>query len=167
LDKQYHGAVITGRGDPSIQLEDSLENLQRAANAGYAFARSGGQWMYVTEDCELTFSYIDTENGRKMAAGWNFITFTPRLLEMPLKDAFGTCSVSKATAWSASDQKWHVPGAEREGGDYFSLETYAQLLSAHDEPLNEEPGITLVLKVDEDCELGSGPAISAPPALPE
>ena len=153
------------QSDGDILLADK-ENKYLYAQQYGAFA--GGMWVYVGNECTLRKSFWTSASNdeiaqMKLAKGWNFASVSPWMNGKKISEFLGDCTLSKITAWDATMQRW---GTGASSTDYM-VEMAKKINDGEDEPLLEEmSGVVFLMKVPEECNLGTSGAIE-PPALPE
>lgn len=119
-----------------------------------------GYWLRSSEDCSITmdFSQMAPDNeifnviekrvsqyNWKLAKGWNFFTVLPEMEGKTLDDMRGSCEVKSAYGYDSFSNRWvNLNRIE------FS---------------HEAVGYGFVMKVADECVLGSSAAL--PPPLPE
>ena len=116
---------------------------------------SSSMWVYSNERQTVSFGTTDGPapiNYITLKSGWNFLTITPEMTDKSLKDIEGSCSITKAYLWDAQNQQW---------GTIFNLLDDRNILK-------NEGGLWngLIVKVPNDCTLGSASGRVSPPELP-
>jgi hypothetical protein len=118
-------------------------------------------WFYFPNECEVTLKYKDDfltgENPLILKSGWNFVSIVPWMENKSQKDILSNCTLEKANFWDAPSQDWLLSN---------STQVAEQLTNSSRVYINDT-GEHLVVNVESDCSLNSGPTITAPPALPE
>jgi len=112
-------------------------------------------WVYTDEGANTEYWLYDEPinvEERTMYAGWNFLGITPDMNGKSLNELEGTCNIEKVYHYEALVQDWSPNLAN----DDFM-----------DEKLTSDSvGLGIVIKVSNDCNLGSGGSSVTPPTIP-
>jgi hypothetical protein len=113
-------------------------------------------WVFSERQETLTILWSDNEkdsysiNNKQvpwnLINGWNFIYITPEMIGDKISDIKGSCNIEKVYWWN-ENKEWDV------------LEVEEQLHSGF-------VGEGFVLKVSEDCILGTDGSLISPPEIP-
>jgi hypothetical protein len=121
---------------------------------------TSSMWVYTDKQSSISYRTLDGPSPvdlLNLKSGWNFLSFTPEMTidinsasseeeaKYTINNIKGDCDIEKAYIFDSESKKW------------VTL------------PLNEELddaliGLGFVVRVSEDCELGS--SIASPPAIP-
>lgn len=116
------------------------------------YVLTSAMWLYSTKDGVLTYyvpddiSYLED---REMHSGWNFVTFGLDFYDNDFDGVKGTCDISKAYWFDPKDQNWIDL---EDGSDLFEEEDLT--------------GTGFILKVSNNCKLGSSGSSLNPPEVP-
>ena len=111
-------------------------------NSFWVYSNAKGRMTYKT------FQFIPLEY-TSLFKGWNFLGVTPYMIGKSLNDIKGDCNIEKAFGWEPVEKTWN------------------NLLDERVLP-EEAIGAGLVIKVSDDCKLGSSSLfdLDSPPSLP-
>lgn len=168
VQKQYIGVYYSSSGTVYVP-EDGQQILSDEADSNFYHVATifGAMWVYTTRQCEFTtnipsksaYSRESVEE-KTIKKGWNFITAAPFMIDHNLKDLFQFCDVLATNTWDDERQKWFHPSS-----------TQPPLITDSDANIVEEfVGLTILVKVGEDCHLTLGdisPPMTGPPPLPD
>lgn len=163
-NKYLGGTTNSPSADPEITRiisEDTTNNYLYAQSYG---AYVGGMWAYSTCSQKYTknfqFNYQDELNKYKLAKGWNFMTITPAMVGMKMKDLFANCELTGYNGWDATNQQWALSTKELMDNTIASIQTI-------DTPLPQNNiGQVLLVRVANECNLSKGSSSITPPSLP-
>lgn len=113
-------------------------------------------WIYSEKSGNLVFKADDVLplEERPIYKGWNFVSITPGVTKMFFEKKLGDCDIEKSYYFDAYNQDWvNYP--------------VSNLFEEIDGPYDEDfIGLGWVIKVLEDCNLGSSTSGAGPPGLP-
>lgn len=143
-DNQEYARVYP---EPEIDKLNRLDENQ-LINTGF--------WVYSNKEAEIKYKLVEKIipfDQRQIYAGWNFVGITPEMIDPErreeIRHLIGDCAVEKLYVFDNYDQEW------------MEVSLYEELYD------REIIGLTLVMRVVEDCYLGRAQeTIVAPPALP-
>jgi hypothetical protein len=120
-------------------------------------------WFYSTANCNIVYN-ISQDNQQyqptaNLAAGWNFFTVKPWMLNETYGTEFGNCNVTQVARWNASSQQWSSIGGSVSPGEmtfFDQMRITASMIES-----------SMLLKVPRSCSLQTEvTAIPTPPVPP-
>ncbi|MDP4039488.1 MAG: hypothetical protein Q8P57_02825 [Candidatus Pacearchaeota archaeon] len=139
LNKEYIRIYPSPEIDKLQQADDDLV----LTSAMWIYSKKAGTFKYSTIE-----KYPPLEQ-RGLYSGWNFISITPDMIDIPYKDIVGVCVIQKQYIFQEGEWFWF---------DALEIDSFLE-------------GKALVLKVQDDCTLKSAePGVSSgiePPPIPE
>ena len=112
---------------------------------------SSSMWVYSNKKQEIEYATVDGPAPLNMITlhqGWNLLTITPQMSGKTLNDIKGNCDIKKSYAWWAERQTW-------------------DLIDLNDAPFsNSLLGLGIIVKVSENCRLGTSESAIVPPQIP-
>src|SRR3989344_86734 len=128
--------------NPEVKVDD--EELLNSAF--WVYLKKSG-WLEYNVEEEWAYA-----NNRNMVAGWNFVGITPDILGKSLNEIMGDCNIEKAYFWNFEDKEWNSLTEGRLKDNKFN---------------NDVIGLGVVVKVSNDCRMGSSGGSSInPPTIP-
>jgi len=145
-----------------LQKDKTINFLNRIQSDGDEAVLVSSVWAYSEKEGEMEFEWDDFQKNKlslsgdnslwELSSGWNFLWVTPEMGDKSLEDIKGGCNFEKAYLWDTQNQQW---------GTIFNLLDDKNILK--DEG---KIGGGFVVKVTNDCTLGTSGDGTTPPGLP-
>jgi len=125
------------------------------------FVLTNAMWIYSKKTGKIKYSTLEdySSEGRQLYAGWNFVSMTPDMIEgqsnpdLTFDEIKRSCNVERAYHWNNLIYSGHnKPSWET---IYDESEMDSTLL-----------GKGILIKVSNDCKLGTSESLTSPPGLP-
>jgi hypothetical protein len=158
-------------GDPKKDLQEQPEEFKSQLGIDQdlycATPNLGAYWVYSSNSCEI-HTYLGYYNSwtdddvwgvkdKILKKGWNFMTINPYMIGHSFNEILSDCEVEGMNQWQSHSQSW-VYGSSKYAADVWVNNEFVN---------NSTVGLTLVVKVADDCGINTDGEISTPPPLPE
>ncbi|TSC55044.1 MAG: hypothetical protein LiPW30_510 [Parcubacteria group bacterium LiPW_30] len=127
--------------DPNNEQDTKIHN----------YLLTSGMWLYSNKDGILKYEMFagqmkELMNKRKLLKGWNFVVVTPDMGTKTFEEIVGTCKIEKSYYYDSVDTK--------------------QWISFPVDRIKDATGIVWVVKVSNNCQLGTSGSVPVAP-LPQ
>ncbi|MBI2631554.1 hypothetical protein HYW75_00950 [Candidatus Pacearchaeota archaeon] len=127
-----------------VEIGRTLDESEILSASVWVYSKKSGGIEYSTPEGIL--------NSRTIYEGWNFVAITPDMVGKTFGELLNGCNILKGAEFTAYNNKWST----------FSGESISS-----DSPLENDVGLTLVVKVDNECSIKGTSAIGGkPPVIP-
>ena len=151
-DKYVGGSYESYQTNPEMKAFSEKMNNDPSYNTYYSYSSA---WFYFDKQGMLFFErQIDGSpalDNMYLIKGWNFIHTVPEMDGMSFDEFKGDCEIEKIAGWMVDEQNWQVD-------DYADM--YQGEL--HDDSI----GVSLLIKVVDDCSFSGMGGGSSPPSVP-
>ena len=142
------GEYVRAYPNPDLDRIHQNDDTEMIRNAMWIYSKNNGVLKYNTLE---NYKSLDD---RLLYSGWNFAVIDPMVAKTLYEKNVGTCDIEKSYFYNAESQEWVR----------YSL---SDLFNEIDGPEDEDfIGLGWVIKVSEDCNLGSSGNVDGPPGLP-
>ncbi len=142
------GEYVRAYPNPDLDRIHQNDDTEMIRNAMWIYSKKNGVLKYNTLE---NYKSLDD---RLLYSGWNFAVIDPMVAKTLYEKNVGTCDIEKSYFYNAESQEWVR----------YSLN---DLFNEIDGPEDEDfIGLGWVIKVSDDCNLGSSGNVDGPPGLP-